>query len=129
MGNSIYAYDIPKRTQQDLLEEREYQDFSSNVEFNQRGLPHYLLTGHGQELNTFEKRDICTTKDMAYTLKKTAHEIIHPMYWKSENTDVSKVQINGSVKDVPAFSKALNTKEAIKPRGYNEYTKKFDNNC
>ena len=26
-GNSMYAYDIPKKTQQDLLEEKEYGDY------------------------------------------------------------------------------------------------------
>ena len=26
-GNSLLAYDIPKRTQQDLLDEKEYTDF------------------------------------------------------------------------------------------------------
>ena len=60
-GNSIMAYDIPKRTQQDLLDEKEYKDYKNNVEFNQRGLPHHLLIGHGMEMNTFERRDISTT--------------------------------------------------------------------
>ena len=50
-GNSLLYYDIPKRTQQDLLDEKEYKDFKDNVEFNQRGVPHYLLIGHGMQQN------------------------------------------------------------------------------
>ena len=71
-GNSIIAYDIPKRTQQDLLDEKEYNDFKQNVEFNQRGVPNHLLIGHGMDMDTFEKRDISTTAKMSFQDKMTA---------------------------------------------------------
>ena len=127
-GSSLLAYDIPKRTQQDLLEEKDYQDFQQNVAFNQRGLPHYLLTGHGQDLNTFEKRDLATTANQSFGQKKNAKEIIHPMNWQSENTDVSKLHNNGQTTDVPQFGAGMITKDQIKPKGYNEYTKRIDLN-
>ena len=44
------------------------------------------------------------------------------------NTNVSKVQINQQADSIPAFMGGLNTKETIKPRGYNEFTKKCDQN-
>ena len=68
-GNSLYAYDIPKRTQEDLLEEKEYKDFKVNCELNQNGIPGHLLCGHGPELNDFEKRDIATVKNLSYESK------------------------------------------------------------
>tara|TARA_B110000259_G_C13727282_1_gene286997 strand:+ start:188 stop:379 length:192 start_codon:yes stop_codon:yes gene_type:complete len=60
------CFDIPKRTQQDILNEKEYADYQTNVEFNQRGLPHHMLIGHGMELDTFEKRDLGTTAKMSF---------------------------------------------------------------
>ena len=65
-GNSIYAYDVPKRTQEDLLEEKEYKDYEVNCELNQNGIPGHLLVGHGPELTDFEKRDIATVKNLSY---------------------------------------------------------------
>ena len=125
----MLAYDIPKRTQQDLLEEKEYDDFTKNVGFNQRGLPHYLLTGHGQDLNTFEKRDLATTTFQSFGEKKIAKEIVHPMNWQKEtNTDVYKLNVNGKVSDVPQFGAGMISKDQIKPKGYNEFTKRIDLN-
>ena len=46
--------------------------------FNQRGLPHHLLTGHGEQLDKFEKRDIATTCNLSYNNRQVAKEIIHP---------------------------------------------------
>ena len=46
--------------------------------FNQRGLPHHLLTGHGEQLDKFEKRDIATTCNLSYSNRQVAKEIIHP---------------------------------------------------
>ena len=62
-----------------------------NVEFNQRGLPHHLLTGHGMQLGQFEKRDMATTKNLSYDLKQTAKEIINPTTYAEGNTTVSKL--------------------------------------
>ena len=127
-GNSILAYDIPKKTQQVLLEEKEYKDYADNVEFNQRGVPHHVLIGHGQDLATFEKRDLVTTDKMAYDEKQSAKQIIDPMSFRQENMQVQKIQINAKNSDVPAFMDGVNTKEQIKPKGYNEFTKRIDNN-
>ena len=55
-----------------MLNEKEYEDFSKNVEFNQRGLPHHVLIGHGMELDTFEKRDLATTANMSYENQEKA---------------------------------------------------------
>ena len=33
-NNTLMVYDVPKKNQQDLLEEKEYKDYASNVEFN-----------------------------------------------------------------------------------------------
>ena len=57
------AYGEHKRTQQDLLEDKEYKDYAENVEFNQRGLPHHLMTGHGSQLEDFEKRKFAVFTD------------------------------------------------------------------
>ena len=92
----MMVYDAPKKTQQDLLEEKEYKDYAGNVEFNQRGVPHHLLVGHGMDLQTFEKRDLVTTDTMALREKAKADAIVHPMTIRQENTDVSKIQINSS---------------------------------
>ena len=78
-NNTLMVYDVPKKNQQDLLEEKEYKDYASNVEFNQRGVPHHLLIGHGMDLETFEKRDLVTTDKMALGEKATACQIVHPM--------------------------------------------------
>ena len=77
-----------------MLNEKEYKDFSENVEFNQRGLPHHVLIGHGMQLDTFEKRDLATTANMSYENKETAKEITKQTNWQMVNTTVSKVQIN-----------------------------------
>ena len=68
----MYAFDIPKKTQQDLLEEKEYNDYKVNVELNQNGIPGHLLVGHGPELNDFERRDIGTVQNMSYAGRETA---------------------------------------------------------
>ena len=90
-GNSLLAYEIPKRTQQDLLNENEYKDFKSNVEFNQRGLPNHLLIGHGMDLETFEKRDSATTANLSYSEKLDAKTITKQTEWVQKNTPVSKL--------------------------------------
>ena len=65
-GNSMLAYDIPTRTQQDLLGEKEYKDFADNVEFNYRGLPGHLIIGHGMDPKTWEARDLAATSKLSY---------------------------------------------------------------
>ena len=86
----MYAFDVVKKTQQDLLEEKEYKDYEVNCELNPRGIPGHLLTGHGPELNDFERRDIATTKNLSYDAKQKANEITASMTYHKENTAVSK---------------------------------------
>ena len=127
-GNSILAYDVPKRTQQDLLDEKEYKDYKSNVEFSQAGLPNHLLIGHGMDINTFERRDCATTANMSFADKLGANEITKMTNWKEENTPVSKLQINSKGDEVPAFMGGLLATDDRKPKGYGEFTKKCDKN-
>ena len=62
--------------------------------FNQRGLPHHLLTGHGETLEKFEKRDIATTCNLSYQNRETAKEIIHPTTYHINDPLANKIQIN-----------------------------------
>ena len=80
------------------------------------------------QLNQFEKRDMATTKNLSYDLKQTAKEIISPTTYAEGNTTVSKLQINHLSKDANNLYASMLPKEAIKPKGYNEYTKKCDMN-
>ena len=127
-GNSLHAYEIPKRTQQDLLNEKEYADFKNNVEFNQQGLPGHLLIGHGMDLKTFEKRDCATTANMSYAEKLDAKTITKQTQWVEGNTNVSKLSINKKDEEIPAFMGGMLKTEERKPRGYGEFTKNNDNN-
>ena len=70
-----------------------------------------MLIGHGQDLATFEKRDLVTTDKIAYDEKQNAKQIIDPMCYRQENMHVQKIQINGKTSDVPAFMDGVNTKE------------------
>ena len=80
------------------------------------------------QLNQFEKRDMATTKDLSYGEKQTAKDIISPTTYAEGNTTVSKLQINALSKDAPNLYSSMLPKEAIKPKGYNEFTKKCDMN-
>ena len=124
----MYAYDIPKRTQQDLLDEKEYEDYKKNVELNPRGIPGHLLCGHGPELTDFEKRDIATTKNLAYEEKQNAGQITHSMTYHQTNTKVDKMMVNTKPEDVPQLFGGLVTSNERKPKGYGDYTKRCDKN-
>ena len=125
-GNSLYAYDIPKKTQQDLLEEKEYQDFKDNVAFNQRGLPNHLLTGHGKDLESYEKRDLATTNILCFEQKMKVKQITDPGEFRKENDKL--LSLKHPAKEEKTLEECTNKKEDIKPRGYNEFTKRFDLN-
>ena len=86
------------------------------------------MVGHGQQVVDFEKRDLATTKNLSYEDKQKAAEITHPMTFHLSNTNVDKIQINQKSDNVPVLFGSELKKEEIKPRGYNEYTKKLDNN-
>ena len=124
----MYAFDIPKKTQQDILEEKEYKDYEINCELNQNGIPGHILVGHGPELDHFERRDIATTKNLSYGERQDAKQITHSMTYHKGNTNVSKFQINTRSEDVPQVFGGLLTTNDRKPRGYGEYTKKMDAN-
>ena len=119
-------YDVPKKTQQDLLDEKEYKDFAENVELNMRGMPNHLLVGHGMDTQQFERRDIVQTSKLFMEEKKVIKEIIKPTEFRKDNTDKQKIQVNNRAADIPAFLKA--DPGELKPRGYNEFSKKFDAN-
>ena len=90
----MYAFEVAKKTQEDLLEEKEYKDFQTNCELNQNGIPGHLLVGHGPELDYFERRDLATVKNLSFEQKEKAHEIMHSMTYHKENTPIEKHQIN-----------------------------------
>ena len=48
--------------------------------------------------------------------------------FKQTNTACQKIQINQKADAIPVFLGGENKKTDIKPRGYNEYTKRFDAN-
>ncbi len=50
------------------------------------------------------------------------------MAFRQENMAVQKISINAKCADVPAFMDGVLAKEQIKPKGYNEFTKRIDNN-
>ena len=96
--------------------------------FNQRGLPHHLLKGHGDNLDKFEKRDIATTCNLSYQNRQPSNEIIHPTTYHVNDPLANKIQINSQPADITGLFAGYNNKEKINPKGYNQYTKKFDNN-
>lgn len=86
------------------------------------------MIGHGMQLNEFEKRDVATTKNLSYEFRQNAKEIIHPTTFHQGNTVVDKIQINHKNEDSKNLFGSMLKKEEIKPRGYNQYTKKCDMN-
>ena len=50
------------------------------------------------------------------------------MVYHTENTNVGKLKINAKSEDVPNLFGGHVTTDQRKPRGYDEYTKKLDNN-
>ena len=71
---------------------------------------------------------MATTKNLSYELQQSAKEIICPTTYLEGNTNVDKVQINHKSSDAKNLFGSMLPKEQIKPRGYNEYTKKCDLN-
>ena len=49
-------------------------------------------------------------------------------YHVGNGEQTQKIQINQKASDVIPVFGGLNTRATIKPKGYNDYTKKFDNN-
>merc|ERR1711959_301979 len=90
----------------DLLDEKEYKDFSENVGVNPRGLPNHLLAGHGMDTKAFEKRDIIQTSKLFMDEKARINNIIAPTDWRKENTVTQTVQVNNKTDEIPAFLKA-----------------------
>ena len=129
-GNSMHAYgEIPKKTQQDLLDEKEYADYKLNCETNPRGMPGHLLSGHGpspSDTTQFEKRDMLTTSKMFMEERRKIKDIIAPCDWRQENMTTQKVNVNNKTDSIPAFLRA--DPGVLKPRGYSEFTKKYDAN-
>ena len=121
----MYAAQIPKRTQADLLAEKELKDYTDNVKYNKKGLPGHLLFGHGPELASFEKRDLATTNYLSYEKRMTADRITHPLDYKNENPHL--LSLKGK-QEKPALLQKQEEGIQLKPRPYNEFTKKIDLN-
>ena len=120
------VYEIPKKTQQDLLDEKEYKDYSENVELNPRGLPNHLLAGHGMDTTAFEKRDIIQTSKLFMEDRLPVGKITASTDWRKDNTVTQTILVNNKTDKIAAFLKP--DPGELKPRGYNEFTQKFDKN-
>lgn len=98
------------------------------------GTQSHLLFGHGATQDAFENRDLGTTNTEVFEKLQKTNTFTNPHY----NVDglsgpsLNKHQINARVEDLPqvfggAASGADQLKE-MKPKHYNQFTKKFDKN-
>jgi len=114
------------KTQEHILTEKEYKDYHENMVEIQRGQPRHIFLGHGLATEKFEKREFATTSDLAYGDKQTTESIIHPKTYQSdEGKTRSVVSCNAKAEEAPALFKYG---QALKPKDYSQFTKKFDNN-
>ena len=90
----------------------------------------HLFTGHGSTQDTFEKRDFATTNDMVYERKARIDQIIDPNTFESDMGKTrSKQYVNTQASDLPTmFGKSGTAAGETKPKHYNQFTGKFDNN-
>ena len=96
-----------------------------------RGLNNNFFIGHGPKQETFDKRDFATTNDMVYERRARIDEIIDPNTFESDMGKTrSKQFVNTKVADLPSmFGKSGTAAGETIPKHYNQFTKKFDNNC
>ena len=66
------------------------------------------------------------TSKLFFAEKKSMKEIITPTEFRKDNTVTQKIQVNNRAADIPAFLVA--DPGVLKPRGYAEFTKKYDAN-
>lgn len=94
---------------------------------NQRGLSNHIFMGHGTKTENFERREFATTNNLVYEKKETTEQIISPSTFQSdEGKRTSAVQCNAKADEAPALFKY--GQQALKPKNYSQFTKKFDNN-
>ena len=113
-----------------ILQEREYKDYNDLMIDRKRGVKHHILSGHGATQDTFEKRDFATTNDMVYERRAPVETIINPHTFESDaGRTRSKQQVNTQASDLPTmFGKSGTAAGETKPKHYNQFTGKFDNN-
>ena len=78
------------------------------------------------DTQAFEKRDIVQTSKLFMEEKQRINEIIKPTDFRKDNTKTQKILVNNKDAAIPAFLNAH--PEELKPKGYNEFTSKFDKN-
>ena len=100
------------------------------MNFQQRGLSHHLLKGHGATQDTFEQRDFATTNDMVYEKRVDTETIITSQRFEGDLRQTrSKQQVNTAQSDLPSmFGKSGTAAGETVPKHYNQFTGKFDNN-
>ena len=129
MGSSMFAYDFPPKTTEDLLadkEQKEYEKIVSNLKY---GVPNHLFLGHGPTQEHFERRDFGTTNQMFYDKKMNAQTLISSHFYNSDNKHLDKLHTNAKIEDAaPIFGKSGTALGETQARAYNEFTKRFDNN-
>ena len=100
------------------------------MNFQQRGLAHHLLKGHGQAQDNFEQRDFATTNDCVYDKRQPVETIIANQAFEADmRATRSKQQVNLQQNDLPSmFGKSGTAAGETIPKHYNQFTGKFDNN-
>ena len=111
-----------------ILEEKSYKDFTKNTGHEQRGINGHIMFGHGPTQDTFEKRDYATTNQVMYEERQKVDTLINPNNWQGDTGRPRQTQhVNASVNEVPAMFGTTKV-SSLKPKNYNEFTKRFDNN-
>ena len=88
------------------------------------------MFGHGKTQDVFEKRDFVTTNNLVYEKKQKIETIINPHSFESDaGMTRTGMQVNTRQDDLPKmFGKSGTAAGETKPKNYNDFTKKFDNN-
>ena len=75
------GYELEKRTQQTILEEKECNDYTEHIQDNKKGMKSNLFFGHGPTQDAFENRDFATTNDLVYGERQKCDKIINTAVW------------------------------------------------
>lgn len=98
---------------------------------NKKGCKSHLFFGHGPSQEVFEKRDHGTTNELVYDKLQKTQTIIDPHNYCEQNRQLDKLQCNVKPQDLPGLFGPEAAKQSLaaqKPKSYNQFTKKFDNN-
>ena len=100
------------------------------MSFQQRGLSHHLLKGHGAAQDTFEQRDFATTNDCVYERRQDTETFVASTRFEGDMRQTrSKQQVNLNQSDLPSmFGKSGTAAGETVAKHYNQFTGKFDNN-